>query len=57
MRDQKARLMIGSIAKESGILPEDDTPGSISPQGYVLLPPDWLKYAALIDKDHNVIKQ
>jgi len=57
VRDQKARLMIGSIAKESGILPEDETPGSISPQGYVLLPPDWLKYAILLDKEYNTIKQ
>jgi len=57
VRDQKAYLMMSSMAKESGILPKEETPGSISAKGYVLLPSDWLKYAILLDKDYNVIKQ
>ena len=57
VRDQKAYLMLGSIAKESGVLPENDVPGSMSPKGYVLLPSNWLKYAILLDKDYNTIKQ
>lgn len=57
VRDQQTRLVITSKAKQSGLLPEDETPGSMSPNGYVLLPSNWLKYAILLDKDYNTIKQ
>lgn len=57
VRDEKARIVLGSIAKQSGILPKNETPGEMSPQGYVLLPSDWLKYAVLLDKDYNTIKK
>ena len=57
VRNDQARLVPGSVARQSGILPKDETPGEMSPQGYVLLPPDWLKYAVLLDKDYNTIKK
>lgn len=57
VRDQKAHIVNASVAKQSDILPEEESPGIMSKTGYVLLPTDWLKYAILLDKNYNVIKQ
>lgn len=53
----RTKLMFGNVATQQGILPEDEKAYSVSPQGFMLLPPDWLKYAILLDPDYNVIKQ
>lgn len=57
IKDNEAKIMNGSIAKQSGFIPDKEIPGSISSKGYVLLPSNWLKYALLLDKDNNVIKK
>lgn len=57
VRDKKAHLLPRTLAKEFGILPENEIPGSVSSKGYVLLPADWLKYAILLDKEYKTIKQ
>lgn len=56
VRDEKARIMIDSVAKKLNILPKDETAGNISSKGYVLLPSNWLNYAVLLDKEYNEIK-
>lgn len=61
--DGAAKIVPFATALKKGNLPLDrrgrfvHQPGEKSEAGFILMPDDWFRYAILLDKDYEVIRQ